>query len=80
MSQVPVPQLPSAGPHDHGAVSHTRHPRGQAELGLQNVSSVQEEVSRVAGPSDVLQTLGNREKQLAPRPGEWLPSRWTRAS
>lgn len=63
-----------------GAASHTQHPRGQAELGLQNVSSEQEEVSRVAGPSDVLQTPGNRERQPTPRPGEWLPSRWTGAS
>lgn len=63
-----------------GAGSHTRHPRGQAELGLQNVSSEQEEVSRVAGPSDVLQNPGNWERQPTPRPGKWLPSRGTGAS
>lgn len=56
-----------------GAVSHTQHPRGQADLGLRNVSSVQEEVNRVAGPFDVLQTPGNWERQPTPR----LPSRWT---
>lgn len=71
------PNCPVQGPVTVGAVSHTRHPRGPAELGLWNVSSVQEEVSRVAGLSDVLQTPGNRERQPLPRPGQRLPSKWT---